>query len=202
MIMTPLLRFLQRIAGLFWPALRAVMDATGSVQKLPLGEASNDPLFFLDYDLSKGVSPAADPDDHSRGFIYLTPVMPQNAATVERFLKSLSKLEEAVGRSPAVTLNPLDGRVLEAVVSVTFDKRDPEVVRRVIAAGAAWIDQLKEFGAYPYRVHIDQTSQSGLLHAPWSTLMDHIANSLDTRHILDPGRRDRGDDLTDRDSSV
>jgi 4-cresol dehydrogenase (hydroxylating) len=190
LVMTPVLRFLQKIAGCFWPALRAVMDATASVQKLPLGTPSNDPLLFLDHDLPTGVSLTTDPDDHCRGFIYLTPVMPQNAATVKRFLDSLPDLEAAVGCPPAVTLNPLDGRVLEAVVSVTFDKGNPDAVRRVIAAGAAWIERLKEIGAYPYRVHIDHTAQTGLHQAPWSTLLDRIGNALDSRRVLAPGRYD------------
>lgn len=190
-ILTPFMRFLQRAVGWALPAMGAVMAATRSIQGLPLGVPSADPLQFLDFDLSPG-SPPTDPDSHPRGFVYLVPLMPADGASVGRFFETLPALAEAAGQDPAVTLNALDGRVLEAVVSLTFDKMDPGGVQRTVKVGEEWLERLRGIGAHPYRVHIDHMAQTGPAEGPWASLHQRLASVLDPNRVLSRGRYEPG----------
>lgn len=186
-VMTPIMRFLQRLAGWIIPAVGAVMDATESVQELPLGVPSQDPLHFMDYDLPTGQS-SSDVDSHERGFVYLVPLMPADGESVRQFLETLPALAASAGQEPAVTLNMLDARVLEAVVSLTFDKSDPDAVQKIVTAGEKWLEQLKEIGAHPYRVHIDHMNQAVPSDGPWATLHNKLASVLDPNNVISRGR--------------
>lgn len=188
MVMTSFMRLAQRVAGWFLPSVRAVSTATQSVQNLPLGVPSDDPLHFLDYDLPQPSTSAPDPDRHPRGFMYLVPLMPEHGDSVRRFLDTLPPLALAAGQEPAVTLNALDGRVLEAVVSLTFDKSDPIAVQRLVKVGEAWLEKLKDIGAHPYRVHIDHMNLAGLSKGTWASLLKKLAAVFDPNSVFSPGR--------------
>jgi 4-cresol dehydrogenase (hydroxylating) len=190
-IMTPIMLFLQRVAGWVLPAVRAVMNATVSVQELPLGVPSEDPLYFLDYELAHPQN-TPDLDRHTRGFLYLVPLMPSEGETVRRFLDFIPSLKAAAGQEPAVTLNALDARVMEAVVSLSFDKSDPKAVQHVVAVGKDWLERLREIGAHPYRVHIDHMDQATPAEGPWAELHKKLASTLDPNNVLSRGRYEPG----------
>jgi len=190
-VMTPIMRFLQRLAGWIIPAVGAMMDATASIQELPLGVPSRDPLHFMDYDLPTGQS-SSDVDNHERGFVYLVPLMPADGESVQRVLETLPALAAAAGQEPAVTLNMLDARVLEAVVSLTFDKSSPEAVQKMVSTGEKWLEQLKEIGAHPYRVHIDHMNQAVPSEGPWASLQRKLASLLDPNNVISRGRYESG----------
>lgn len=189
LVLTPFMRFLQRLAGWLVPSIRAVMEATASVQELPLGVPSGDPLHFLDFDVPEAKT-TSDLDGHRRGFIYLVPLMPSDDQTVRQFLKTLPALGAATGQEPAVTLNALDARVLEAVVSLTFDKSNEEEVQRVVTAGEKWLDQLKNIGAHPYRLHIDHMGLTGPAEGAWVELQKKLSMVFDPNETLSRGRYD------------
>lgn len=187
LVMTPFMRFLQRLAGWLVPSIGAVMDATASIQGLPLGVPSQDPLHFLDYDVPEATS-SSNVDDHERGFVYLVPLMPSDQETVRLFLETLPALGAEVGQNPAVTLNALDARVVEAVVSLTFDKADPDAVRKILTAGERWLEKLKDIGAHPYRLHIDHMNQTGPAEGPWAELQNKLSMVFDPNSVLSRGR--------------
>ncbi|MBK8575684.1 MAG: FAD-binding oxidoreductase [Elusimicrobia bacterium] len=191
-VMTPFMRLIQRVAGWFLPTVKAVMDATESVQNLPLGVPSDDPQHFLDRDLSEPQKTAPDPDRHPRGFLYLVPLMAADGESARRFLETLPHLAAASGQEPAVTLNALDGKVLEAVVSLTFDKADKEAVQRLMKVGADWLEKLKDIGAHPYRVHIDHMEQAGPSTGAWAELQKKLTLAFDPNNVLSHGRYDFG----------
>ena len=191
LVLTPFMRFLQRVAGWVIPSIRAVMEATASVQELPLGVPSGDPLHFLDFDVPSAKT-VSDVDGHARGFIYLVPLMTSDQKTVRRFLETLPALAASTGQEPAVTLNALDARVLEAVVSLTFDKSDPVAVQKIVTAGEKWLEQLKDIGAHAYRLHVDHMGQTGPAEGPWVELQKKLALVFDPNEILSRGRYDAG----------
>ena len=130
----------------------------------------------------------ADPDASDAGLLYALPLLPADASDVRACLDGTRRIFTAHGFEPAITLNLLDDRCLEGVISLAFPRTDPDRVR----AGRACIREAERFyldaGWPPYRVGIDSMDLLTDPDDPYWRIVRDLKNTLDPDHIIAPGR--------------
>jgi 4-cresol dehydrogenase (hydroxylating) len=131
---------------------------------------------------------ASDPDLGAGGMLFCVPLAPLDRAGAHELVATAEGVCGSFGFEPAITLNALDTRVLEAVISIGFDRRDAE---RTTAAHRC-LDALHRTyiasGLPPYRVGIDSMHhvvRDG--DSFWCTVRE-LERVLDPQGIIAPGR--------------
>ena len=181
---------LGRLPGSRWiRTQRALVRAARPVFDLALGVPGNDALMGVHWPVAgAGECGAGNPDHGRSGLLYCLPVFPADGVAVAGALADLRALFERHGFTLYATLNLMDARTLEGVLSLAFPRDD---AARVDAAHAC----LREAEAWclaagypPYRAGIDSMD---LLVRPddpyWQSLRD-LKRAWDPAGILAPGR--------------
>ena len=129
-----------------------------------------------------------DPDASHAGLLYCLPILPADGAFAAECMRRIREIFGASGFVPYATLNLLDDRSIESVISLAFDLRAPDRV----AAAQACIRRAEEYllgaGCPPYRVGIGSMDLVVREDDPfWQTVRD-LKQSLDPDGIISPGR--------------
>jgi 4-cresol dehydrogenase (hydroxylating) len=189
-VMTPArARWAERLTRWFAPSLHIFLKTIKDLNALGFGRPTDDPQGFLDYESRHPLTPTVTtPDDHARGFLYVLPLAPLSAVAAKGMMDAADRTGRRLGFRPAVTLNLLDAKVLEAVVSVVYDKSSVEETRRAQRFAEEFLDECAVVGAFPYRVHIDQMHRALPSQGSWAQILRKLKNLCDPQAILAPGR--------------
>ncbi len=132
-------------------------------------------------------SPNEDPDQSRCGLLYCVPFLPARGDVVEEAMNHTERVYRKYGFDPAITLNLVDGKSIECVISVAFDRSRPEQVAAAHACNDELTETLTHQGFIPYRVGVQ--SMSAILNEDdpfWQTVRD-LKKVLDPNHIISPG---------------
>jgi len=134
--------------------------------------------------------PDADPDpDHSRsGMLYCLPFMPMSGKDARATVKTAREVLEPRGFSPSMTLNLVDGRAFECVISIAFDRAQPDQVRSAQGVIRDLQKRYIDMGYYPYRVGVQSMDQVVSADDPFWQTARELKKIFDPNGIISPGR--------------
>jgi 4-cresol dehydrogenase (hydroxylating) len=133
-------------------------------------------------------TPSLDPLDHNVGLIWCSPVVPATGRHARAVVDLLRPIYHAHGFDFPITMTLITDRALCCVTNLTFDRANPEQVRRASECYEAIWTALMAAGYPPYR-----TSPAGYakLRREGDVFWDvcrEIKATLDPAGIISPGR--------------
>ena len=148
-----LFRLLERLIR-WWPrnAYLHVLLALRSFHGLAHGRPTNAALGSIATDIAiaaDALTFESSLQNSQEGFLYFLPVFPYRRECSEKLLSATAEWQEAWHYELAITINPLNALVLEAVISFNFPKAQSE---RAHQAYHDLKSRLAVCGAYPYRL--------------------------------------------------
>ena len=179
-----LLSFLPGMAG-----RKALLDAVRPLYELSKGIPTDEAVKSVYWPLEERATenPPA-PDGSPCGMLYCLPFIPADGGSAKEAVELARRQFEGDGFVPYITLNVVDERSAECVVSLAFDKRRKDQVARAHACIQCLQEQYIGRGMIPYRVGIEWMGQivdDGDVF--WRTVRD-LKAVLDPNNIISPGR--------------
>lgn len=130
----------------------------------------------------------ADPLDSGAGLLWVCPVLPMTAAATREVSLLGQRCCQRFGFEYQVTLSQVSDRALCAVMSIHYDRRNPEETARAGACHDALVDALLERGYVPYRGAPRTVARlRGAAPVFWD-VAGQIKQALDPHERLAPGR--------------
>ncbi len=129
-----------------------------------------------------------DPDHSDSGVLFCLPIIPASGKTVLDVVRDTHDTFARHGFEAAITVNLMDTKAMEGVVSLGFDRRDAAQAERARACIQEMEARYMEQGYPPYRVGIN--SMHRVVHEDdpfWRTVRD-LKKALDPNNIIAPGR--------------
>jgi 4-cresol dehydrogenase (hydroxylating) len=190
----PLIAKANKIAGRlsFIPAIKSqlmLLKAVAPVYGFTAGRATDQSIksvYWAAGDLEH--LNAADPDHSNSGILFCLPIIPADGQTVEDVVRVTHETFRRHGFEAAITLNLMTAKAMEGVVSLAFDRRDPEQTAKAHACIQEMEARYMELGCPPYRVGIN--SMHHVVREEdsfWQTVRE-LKQALDPNHIIAPGR--------------
>lgn len=188
------LRFLEKLVNVlsFLPGasnkkamLKAMLPLHGLSKGIPTDEALKSVYWPL------GEQPANDPpepDDSPCGILYCLPFIPSTGACAREAVDLAESVFSEHGFVPYITVNIVDEKSSECVISLAFHKTKEDEVARAHACIEKLQAQYLKKGFIPYRVGIQSMHQivdEGDVF--WRTVRD-LKQVLDPNNIISPGR--------------
>lgn len=129
-----------------------------------------------------------DPDQSPCGLLYSLPIVPLNGRSAGEASALAHQIARARGIEPLMTLNMLDDRAFEGVVTLPFRTDQPESAANAHAVLAELQQAFIAKGWLPYRVSIHEMGLVVDESDPyWKTIRD-LKQVFDPKQILAPGR--------------
>ncbi len=184
------LAFGRRVARLLrLDRLDLLLRVAGEFEGLNHGVPTDATLSAL-IEPNRGVAPAEAVDGSHLGILFCVPLAPLRAADGQRMVEIAQLVCADYGFGPEITLNALTARLLEAVISVSFDKRKDDRVAAAHACIRALHQALMGSGYHPYRVSTELMDLIANDGPEWQTVAE-LKQVLDPCHIIAPGRYNR-----------
>ena len=166
-----------------------MLNAVEPVYGFTRGEATDKSLravYWAAGDFQRLEEP--DPDHSDSGVMFCLPIIPAFGKTVFDVVTDTHETFEKFGFKAAITVNLMDTKAMEGVVSLAFDRRDAERTKKAHECIQAMESRYVEQGYPPYRVGINSMNQIVNEHDPfWQTVRD-LKKVLDPNNIIAPGR--------------
>ncbi|MFS4460586.1 FAD-binding oxidoreductase [Bdellovibrio sp. HCB2-146] len=159
---------------------KSVLAAAEKLRGLHHGQASNAGVQFL---MQNG-----NVDTSKEGFLLCTPLAPLTGTSAQMYLDTLNAHAQKYPVKLAMTLNIITEQILEAVISVHFNREDAQEVEQAHACVRSLTESFSSRGYYPYRVNIDQIKDFTGMPVPHWDLVRKIKSVLDPNGIIAPGR--------------
>ncbi|QBG48413.1 FAD-binding oxidoreductase [Verrucomicrobia bacterium S94] len=165
--------------------LKAVMPISGLAQG-KASDASLKTLYWPVGDLENLDS--LDPDLSHSGTLFCLPVVPAASKDVLQVVTETEKIFSEYGFDVAITLNLLSAKCMEGVVSLAFDRRDQEQVRRAHKCIQDMEARYVDMGYPPYRVGINSMHHVVRKGDVFWNTVQNLKDILDPNRIISPGR--------------
>ena len=129
-----------------------------------------------------------DPLDSGSGLIWVSPVLPMTAPAVAEVSRIGQSFFHQFGFEYQVTFSQVSDRALCAILSIHFDRSNPEETARASACHDAMLKELLQRGYVPYR-GAPQTMEFLHQAAPgyWE-LTRKLKSAFDPQEVIAPGR--------------
>lgn len=184
-------RILKRLS--FLPAMRRkalVLRAVKPVYGLSQGIPTDEALRALHW--GAGLEPPrgqpGNPDLSAAGYLYMLPLFPLDGNVAARIVAEAERRATALKIKPAMTLNIIDERCLELVLSVSFPREQADRVRAAHDYVEQLLDAFEAMGYRPYRVGIQQMGRVVKEGDPFWETARAIKRALDPNDVIAPGR--------------
>ncbi|MDD2708940.1 MAG: FAD-binding oxidoreductase [Verrucomicrobiae bacterium] len=129
-----------------------------------------------------------DADQTPCGMLYCLPMMPLSGKVAKETMDATDRISAKHGFNHCTTLNMLDHKTLEAVISLPFDRRNSGQTQAAHRCLDETLRYYIDAGYPPYRVGIQ--SMSAVIDEKdsfWQTVRS-LKNAMDPNHIIAPGR--------------
>jgi 4-cresol dehydrogenase (hydroxylating) len=180
-----------RAGGRILPATRPaakLAEGLGAILGLTRGVPTDAALASMLFPLGGPVPAVADPDATPCGWLFCLQSLPftgDSAATVERMVTEVARRHRFIAH---ITFNGITPKVLEAVVNISFDRRDHERVAAAHACDEALHDAFDAAGFAPYRLGIQHMDRLAGRDDPYWQTIRQIKQVLDPTGVIAPGR--------------
>lgn len=161
---------------------RALQD----IRKIPSGEPSDDSLLSLGYEQNE-LFPA-DPAGSNSGTYFVVPLLPAKGLHIKEAIDLIELEFKRSQFSPLITLNFLEPDCFEAVVNLTFDRRDPGRCQRARATMKRTFSALEKQGFPPQRMSIFQMDIPQRIDYGHLQATTALKNIFDPQNIISRGR--------------
>jgi 4-cresol dehydrogenase (hydroxylating) len=131
---------------------------------------------------------ALDPLENNAGLIWISPVLPADAAHARRVLAILSPTYSKYGFDTLVTFTLLTERAIVCVSNISFDRTDAEECQRAEECHAELLTALLDEGYIPYRAGPATFQHLAKGASTFWQLSSRIKQALDPNGIISPGR--------------
>jgi 4-cresol dehydrogenase (hydroxylating) flavoprotein subunit len=142
--------------------------------------------------LPKGFPESASPARDNCGMLWVSPVLPMRGSDMLAVHALAEPVFRRYGFDLFATFSMITERALGGVLTVAYDKEDPDEVTRAHACYREAFDRMMEAGYIPYRVgnhSMAELDPNGDVY--WSTVA-RIKQALDPHGIIAPGRYEPG----------
>ncbi len=129
-----------------------------------------------------------DPDSSTAGLVYILPILPAQGREAVPAVNHARAFLRSRGFEAAITLNLIDERCLEAVISIDFSRAEPgrsEAARQTMNELEEWFLRA---GFPPYRLGIDSASPLASISPETRRVFAGLKNTFDPAGIISPGR--------------
>ncbi|MEA2069024.1 MAG: FAD-linked oxidase C-terminal domain-containing protein, partial [Verrucomicrobiota bacterium] len=129
-----------------------------------------------------------DPDHSDSGLLFCLPIIPASGKTVDEVVRDTRDTFARHGFEAAITVNLMDTKAMEGVVSLAFDRRDEAQTKAAHACIQEMEARYMEQGYPPYRVGINSMHQVVNEDDPFWKTIRGLKQALDPNNIIAPGR--------------
>ena len=129
-----------------------------------------------------------DPDQQHAGMLSCLPFIPMDGACAQSMVEVVEGIFRRYRFPLALSLNFVERKVIEFVISIPFDKRDAAAVERAHACLDATYDAFMSSGHYPYRVGIESMGRVVNPEDPYWHTVRALKRVMDPNGIIAPGR--------------
>ncbi|MDX9732465.1 MAG: FAD-binding oxidoreductase [Bdellovibrionales bacterium] len=155
-------------------SLKSLRELNGIVRGVPSEEPSRNILWRID-------------DPKRLGLLWYAPVVPATSQDVASLLKVSREVFEKHKFEMPLTLTLISSNKMTGVFSFSFDRLDPEQVRRAHEAYAELSRKTIELGYRPYRAGL--LTKFGEVYSPETEdVLNRIKRALDAADTVAPGR--------------
>ena len=129
-----------------------------------------------------------DPDHSDSGIMFCLPIIPACGKTVSEVVHDIRATFSKHGFEAAITVNLMDTKAMEGVVSLSFNRRDKARVQAAHDCIRETETRFMEMGCPPYRVGINSMDTVVSEDDPFWQTVKAIKQTLDPNNIIAPGR--------------
>ncbi|GGF10619.1 4-cresol dehydrogenase [Aliidongia dinghuensis] len=188
--MTParldLAKRVSRLPGL--GGLRMFLLGVEPLLRLPTGVPTSEALHSVYWPSVDRSDYADNPDLGAGGIAFSAPVIPLDGPTIRAAVEATDRVGASFGFTPAVTLNLMNDRTLEGVVSIDFSRADSARRQQAKECLRALNRAYFDLGCTPYRIDIDNMDLVLRPDDPFWTTVRSLKQALDPDGIIAPGR--------------
>jgi 4-cresol dehydrogenase (hydroxylating) len=176
----------------FVPAVRKqriMLKAIEPVYGFTRGEATDKSLravYWAAGDFDRMAEP--DPDHSDSGVLFCLPIIPAEGETVLEVVRDTRETFARHGFEAAITVNLMDARAMEGVVSLAFDRRNEAQVKAAHDCLQEMESRYMQQGYPPYRVGINSMHQVVREEDTFWQTVRELKKALDPNRIIAPGR--------------
>jgi 4-cresol dehydrogenase (hydroxylating) len=134
--------------------------------------------------------PSPDPDRDGCGLLWCCPVLPHVGKGVRDAVDTLAEITRAHGFEPIVNLRPMDGRFVEAISAIYYDRDAPGDDDRALDCVDAIMKSMQARGLFPYRVPHPWMDALPPPRDDYGRALQMLKRTLDPNDVLAPGRYD------------
>ena len=178
------------IGFLLFPERRTRFKSLEKVYGLLKGEPTDAFLFGTLWRVKTAVDPetVADPLDFNAGMMWIAPIMPMIGGAAERLIQLVNPVFKEYGFEPLITVSLIAERAMVSVITISYDKDDPDECKRAQECYDAFFSLIMSQGYVPYRTNIHTMKKlADRSHTFWEVTKD-IKSVLDPEGIIAPGR--------------
>ena len=166
-----------------------MLKATLPLYGMSNGVPSDGPLKSVLWPLGEETAgKISNPDLHQSGMMYVLPFFPLSGRCAREVVEMAHTSFARYGFEPAITINFVDAKAAEAVISLPFDLNN----EKQTSAAHDCIDALTEAyiqrGYMPYRVGVQSMARVVDEADPFWRVVRDLKKVFDPNHIIAPGR--------------
>ncbi len=171
-----------------WAARQlALLRAVRPLHGLAFGVPTDDTIPAVEWPLG-GPPARRDPDESDAGLLYCLPTLPADGAFVVETIRSVRDRFRSRGFEPAITVNLLDDRSMEGVISIAFRRACATETEKAQQAIRDAEEELLRRGCPPYRVGLGSMDLVIRPEDPYWQIVARLKDVFDPDHIISPGR--------------
>jgi len=129
-----------------------------------------------------------DPDHSNSGVLFCLPIIPAAGSDVLEIVRTTRETFAQHGFEAAITVNLMDTKSMEGVVSLAFNRHDEQQTQAAHACIQEMEARYMELGFPPYRVGINSMHHVVRDDDPYWQTVRELKKALDPNSIIAPGR--------------
>ena len=129
-----------------------------------------------------------DPLDYNAGMMWISPILPMTGKSAQELISLVNPIFYKYGFEPLITVSLITERAMVSVITISFDKNDPEETQRAERCYNRFFELIMEKGYVPYRTNIATMKKLGQGSETFWDITHEMKKVFDPNNIIAPGR--------------